>query len=125
MPHDCKIEAPPPLPSEVVSDESIAVLQAACAAKEVTIKAYIERALAAEPVVDMMDATVCGVRHRLPRVSLTEAMTVQEFKAIEKQYVSARHLPSKKALVLRTRKVLEQVEQLPGSKNPDYASERA
>ena len=121
VPHDCKIEAPPPLPSEVVSDESIAVLQAACAAKEVTIKAYIERALAAEPVVDMMDATVCGVRHRLPRVSLPEAMTVQEFKAIEKQYVSARHLPSKKALILRTKKVLEQVEQRSGTKNSDYA----
>jgi hypothetical protein len=118
VPNDCKVV---PLPQEVVSDECIAVLEAARAAKEVTIKAYIARALAAEPVVDMMDATVCGTRHQLPRVSLTEALSVQEFKAIEKQYVSARHLPHKKALIQRTQKVLEQVEQLSGVKDSDYA----
>ena len=110
-----------PLPQEVVSDECIAVLEAARANKEVTIKAYIARALAAEPVVDMMDATVCGTRHQLPRVSLTEALSVQEFKAIEKQYVSARHLPNKKALIQRTQNVLAQVEQLSGVKDSDYA----
>jgi len=118
VPNDCKVV---PLPQEVVSDECIAVLEAARAAKEVTIKAYIARALAAEPVVDMMDATVCGTRHQLPRVSLTEALSVQEFKAIEKQYVLARHLPHKKALIQRTQKVLEQVEQLSGVKDSDYA----
>ena len=53
-----------PLPQEVVSDECIAVLEAACAAKDVIIKSYIARALAAEPVVDMLDATVCGTRHQ-------------------------------------------------------------
>ena len=118
VPNDCKVV---PLPQEVVSDECIAVLEAARAAKDVTIKSYIARALAAEPVVDMMDATVCGTRHQLPRVTLTEALSVQEFKAIEKQYVSARYLPSKKALILRTKKVLEQVEQLSGTRNSDYA----
>jgi len=111
--------SPPPqqqhaTPKELLDDKKVHLLQQAGRREDEIIKKYMVRAFQASPVVDLMDVTIGGKRYELPRVSLCEPLSSEEYAAISKQYVTARHMPSRRALRQRSSAVFEKLDALAG-----------